>query len=174
MQRSLPSQQQQLHLSSTRVRSISMLSGRKAGRGSRYPDVNLAINNQLFSGTLIWNYSGHGGYRRLAEEVVLDQDIINTFNNADKLPLFITATCDVAPYDNPLISSIGENLLLREKTGAIALMTTTRLVFAFSNRVMNKNYMETAAAVSSLTAATCPWEKLYGGPKILPIPFPAM
>jgi len=112
--------------------------------GSRYPDVNLAISNQLFSGTLIWNYSGHGGYRRLAEEVVLDQDIINTFNNADKLPLFITATCDVAPYDNPLISSIGENLLLREKTGAIALMTTTRLVFAFSNRVMNKNYVETA------------------------------
>lgn len=112
--------------------------------GSRYPDVNQAISNRLFSGTLIWNYSGHGGYRRLAEEVVLDQDIINTFNNAGKLPLFITATCDVAPYDNPLISSIGENLLLREKTGAIALMTTTRLVFAFSNRVMNKNYVETA------------------------------
>lgn len=112
--------------------------------GSRYPDVNLAISNQLFNGTLIWNYSGHGGYRRLAEEVVLDQDIINGFNNADKLPLFITATCDVAPYDNPLISSIGENLLLREKTGAIALMTTTRLVFAFSNRIMNKNYVETA------------------------------
>jgi hypothetical protein len=112
--------------------------------GSRYPNVNLAISNQLFNGTLIWNYSGHGGYRRLAEEVVLDQDIINTFNNAGKLPLFITATCDVAPYDNPLISSIGENLLVREKTGAIALMTTTRLVFAFSNRIMNQNYIQTA------------------------------
>jgi hypothetical protein len=117
--------------------------------GSRYPEVNQAISNQLFNGALIWNYSGHGGYRRLAEEVVLDQDIINTFNNADKLPLFITATCDVAPYDNPLIASIGENLLLREKTGAIALMTTTRLVFAFSNRVMNKNYLEAALAKQS-------------------------
>src|SRR5438034_11826071 len=83
--------------------------------GSRYPAVNQAINNKMFSGNLIWNFSGHGGYRRLAEEVVLDQDIINTFNNADKLPLFITATCDVAPYDNPLISSIGEILLLHEK-----------------------------------------------------------
>lgn len=112
--------------------------------GSRYPDVNNAINSKLFNGTLIWNYSGHGGFRRLAEEVVLDQEIINGFNNAFRLPLFITATCDVAPFDNPLISSIGENLLLREKTGAIALMTTTRLVFAFSNRVMNKNYLEAA------------------------------
>ena len=112
--------------------------------GSRYPAVNLAINNKLFNGTLIWNYTGHGGFRRLAEEVVLDQDIINTFNNPNKLPLFITATCDFAPYDNPLISSIGENLLLRPKTGAIALMTTTRLVFAFSNRVMNENYLRIA------------------------------
>ncbi len=112
--------------------------------GSRYPDVNQAIQDKIFNGTLIWNYSGHGGFRRLAEEVILDQDIINSFNNPDKLPLFITATCDVAPYDNPLLNSIGENLLLREKTGAIALMTTTRLVFAFSNRVMNKNYMEIA------------------------------
>jgi hypothetical protein len=112
--------------------------------GSRYPAVNLAINNKIYSGTLMWNYTGHGGYRRLAEEVVLDQDIINGFNNPQKLPLFITATCDVAPYDNPLVSSIGENLLLREKTGAIALMTTTRLVFAFSNRIMNENYLTTA------------------------------
>ena len=112
--------------------------------GSRYPAVNLAINNKIYSGTLVWNYSGHGSYRRLAEEVVLDQNIINSFNNPNKLPLFITATCDVAPYDNPLISSIGENLLLREKTGAIALMATTRVVFAFSNRVMNENYLKTA------------------------------
>lgn len=112
--------------------------------GSRYPAVNQAISNKIYNGTLVWNYTGHGGYRRLAEEVVLDQDMINAFNNPQKLPLFITATCDVAPYDNPLVSSIGENLLLRESTGAIALMTTTRLVFAFSNRVMNENYLKTA------------------------------
>jgi hypothetical protein len=112
--------------------------------GSRYPEVNQAINNRIFSGTLIWNYSGHGGFRRLAEEVVLDQDIVNEWNNAYKLPLFITATCDFAPYDNPLITSLGENILLREKTGAIALMTTTRVVFAFSNRIINNNYFQTA------------------------------
>jgi Peptidase family C25 len=112
--------------------------------GSRYPDVNQAINNQVQNGTLIWNYNGHGSYRRLAEEVVLEQDIADTWNNPYRLPLFITATCDFAPYDNPTISSLGENILLREKTGAIALMTTTRLVFAFSNRIMNRNYLQFA------------------------------
>jgi len=112
--------------------------------GSRYPEVNQAINDQVQSGTLIWNYNGHGSATRLAEEVVLEQPVVDAWTNTYRLPLFITATCDFAPYDNPAISSLGENILLREKTGAIALMTTTRLVFAFSNRIMNRNYLQTA------------------------------
>lgn len=112
--------------------------------GSRYPDVNQSINNRIFSGTLIWNYSGHGGFRRLAEEVILDQEMVNSWSNISKLPLFITATCDFAPYDNPGINSIGENILLRERTGGIALMTTTRVVFAFSNRIINSAYFQQA------------------------------
>ena len=112
--------------------------------GSRYPLVNQAINNQILNGTLIWNFAGHGGPRRLAEETILDQEIVNSWNNPSKLPLFITATCDFAPYDNPFINSLGENILMRPKTGAIALMTTTRVVFAFSNRIMNNNYLQFA------------------------------
>ncbi len=87
---------------------------------------------------------GTGSNSRLAEEDIFDQSIINTLTNADKLPLFITATCDFAPFDNPLINSIGDNLLVRPSTGAIALMTTTRLVFAFSNKTINNNYLAIA------------------------------
>jgi len=112
--------------------------------GSRYPQANQVINNQVYNGTLIWNYSGHGGASRLAEEVVLDQEGVNNWSNANKLPLFVTSTCDFAPYDNPAISSLGENILLRAKTGGVALMTTTRVVFSFSNRVINNNYLQFA------------------------------
>lgn len=112
--------------------------------GGRYPQANAMINNNIYNGTLIWNYSGHGGPQRLAEEVVIDQQIVNGWNNRYKLPLFITATCDFAPYDNPGVNALGENLLVRPKTGAIALMTTTRVVFAFSNRIMNNNYLRFA------------------------------
>ncbi|MET0392959.1 MAG: type IX secretion system sortase PorU [Chitinophagaceae bacterium] len=112
--------------------------------GSSYPQANQASNNQVNNGTLIWNFTGHGGARRLAEETILDQDIVNSWNNPYRLPLFITATCDFAPYDNPLVASLGENILLRPKTGAIALTTTTRVVFAFSNRVINNNYLQFA------------------------------
>ncbi|MEI9809780.1 MAG: type IX secretion system sortase PorU [Bacteroidota bacterium] len=112
--------------------------------GSSYPQANQAINGQIYNGTLIWNFTGHGGPRRLAEETVIDQDIVNGWNNPNRLPLFITATCDFAPYDIPSLNSLGENILLRPKTGAIALMTTTRIVFAFSNRIMNNNYLQFA------------------------------
>lgn len=112
--------------------------------GSRYPEVNESINNIIANGTLVFNYIGHGGSTRLAEEAILDQSMINGWNNQNKLPLFVTATCDFAPYDNPFINSLGENLILRQETGGIALMTTTRLVFSFSNRIMNNNYMQFA------------------------------
>jgi hypothetical protein len=114
--------------------------------GSRYPVVNEAIDKKVESGTLILNYIGHGGFRRLAEEVVLDASILDTWHNPRRLPLFITATCDFAPYDNPSVFSLGEEMLLKKETGAIALMTTTRLVFAYSNRVMNQQYMQVALA----------------------------
>lgn len=112
--------------------------------GKQYPDVNTAINQQIQNGTLIWNYNGHGSYNRLAEETILDQTMSDAWTNTWRLPMMITATCDFAPYDNPAIHSLGERILLREKAGAIALMTTTRAVVAYSNRIMNSNYLQAA------------------------------
>ena len=118
--------------------------------GSRYPEVNKAIANQMTAGNLVWNYTGHGGSSRLAEEAVLDQEILRLVENKNKLPLMITATCDFAPYDDPANKSIGEQLLLANDKGAIALTTTTRLVFAFSNRVINNNFLSFALTPDSL------------------------
>lgn len=69
-------------------------------------------------------------------------DDVNAMTNINRLPLFITATCDFAPFDNPAINSAGEILLAKPDGGAIALMTTTQLVYADQNRIMNYNYMK--------------------------------
>lgn len=112
--------------------------------GARYPAVNDAIVSQVFNGALIVNYSGHGSYQRLADEAVLTQEELNRFHNPDKLPLFITASCDFAPHDDPSKNSLGMGILTGSENGAIALLTTTRLVFAYSNRQMNENYLRIA------------------------------
>lgn len=110
--------------------------------GSRYPLVNKAINQAVDKGTLIWNYSGHGGSIRLAQEAILDKDMTSSWNNASRLPLFITATCDFAPFDDHTQFSIGEDLFVGHNNGAIGLLTTTRLVFASSNKITNNNYLK--------------------------------
>jgi len=112
--------------------------------GGRYPAVNEAIVNAVFKGKLLVNYSGHGNYLRLAEEAVISATEVKRFNNPDKLPLFITASCDFAPFDDPSKQSLGSSLLMDNANGAIALMTTTRVVFAYSNRIMNDNYLRIA------------------------------
>jgi hypothetical protein len=112
--------------------------------GSRYPEVNTAINQTIDKGTLIWNYAGHGGSIRLAQEAILDKNMIGNWKNEKRLPLFVTATCDFAPFDDPTQLSIGEELLVGHQAGAIGLLTTTRLVFASSNKIINNNYLRYA------------------------------
>lgn len=112
----------------------------RSSGGSAYPAVNNAITAGIEKGTLIWNYSGHGGSERLAQESVLERAMVREWKNQGKLPLFITATCDFAPFDDPDRFSLGEDLLVGRSNGAVGLLTTTRLVFASSNRVINNNY----------------------------------
>jgi len=110
--------------------------------GSRYPEVNAAISRKITDGTLIWNYSGHGSSSRLAQEAILDKEMVASWDNANRLPLIITATCDFAPFDDPSQFSIGEDLFVGRSNGAIGLMTTTRLVFASSNRIINNHFFK--------------------------------
>jgi len=61
--------------------------------GTRYPEANQALDRQLFKGNLIVNYSGHGGRTQLAEENLVDQASVESWNNERRLPLFVVATC---------------------------------------------------------------------------------
>lgn len=119
--------------------------------GSRYPEVNKAITKGINQGTLIWNYSGHGSSSRLAQEAILEREMIPEWQNQQRLPLFVTATCDFAPFDNPAQFSIGEDLFLGRSNGAIGLMTTTRLVFASSNKLMNNNFLQSLLQKNELS-----------------------
>jgi hypothetical protein len=110
--------------------------------GDRYPQVNETIVNQCFRGALVVNYTGHGNYQRLADEAVFTAEEVKRFNNPNRLPLFITASCDFAPHDNPAVVSLGDRVLKNDSTGGIALLTTTRPVFAYSNLQMNDQYLK--------------------------------
>ncbi|UCG27044.1 MAG: type IX secretion system sortase PorU [Bacteroidales bacterium] len=122
-------------------------------RGEAYPEVNNAINDRIHSGTLIINYLGHGNERGLAHEGILNLNDILSWTNSDKLPLFITATCEFSRFDDvdrtvageiTEKNSAGEYVLLHPGGGGIALLTTTRLVYSSSNFVLNQKFYQYA------------------------------
>ena len=108
--------------------------------GQRYPAVNDAINERVRKGALIINYTGHGNELRLADENILDINDVVSWSNQDRLPVFMTATCEFSRFDNPERISAGEMLLLNPNGGGIALFSTTRLVYATPNFFLNQNF----------------------------------
>jgi len=96
--------------------------------GERYPDVNNKIVDLINSGVLIVNYIGHGGEVGWASERILGLTEINNFKNSEKLPVFVTATCEFSRFDDPERVSAGELLFLNPEGGAISLFSTSRTV----------------------------------------------
>ncbi|MBT3300918.1 MAG: type IX secretion system sortase PorU [Bacteroidetes bacterium] len=112
-----------------------------SANGHKYPEATKAINNRMNSGALIINYIGHGGEVGWAHERVLEVADIKSWDNFDKLPVFVTATCEFSRYDDPERVSAGELVLLNPNGGGVALLTTSRVVWVHANNdLTNKLY----------------------------------
>jgi len=105
--------------------------------GQRAPDVNKAINNRIDKGCLVMNYTGHGGEVGWGHERFLENSDINSWTNYDRMPIFITATCEFSRYDDPDRVSAGEYAYLNPQGGSIAMFTTARATFGGSNFNLN-------------------------------------
>lgn len=112
--------------------------------GQRYSKVNEAINERVDKGALIISYTGHGGEVGWGQERFLDMPDIESWTNENRLPVFLTATCEFARYDDPDRVSAGESIFLNNKGGGISLFTTSRATFAGSNFIVSTNFYETA------------------------------
>lgn len=101
--------------------------------GQRFPDAKTAINSNIFKGNLVTQYIGHGGPRGWSQERVIDNNDIANWDNPNRYPLIITATCTFGGYDDYTTLTGGEQALLRVNAGAVALFTTVRSVYINGN-----------------------------------------
>jgi len=109
--------------------------------GQRSPITTQEVNHAVEQGSLFTNYTGHGNETWLTNEQIVTASQIAGWQNYDKLTFLLTATCEFGRYDDPRRNSGAEFALLNTKGGAIGLISTTRPVFASSNRVLNRNFM---------------------------------
>lgn len=101
--------------------------------GQRFPEAKAAINSEMFRGMLVVNYIGHGGPRGWAQERVVDNNDIAGWDNPNRYPLLITATCTFGGYDDYTTLTGGEQVFLKVNSGAIGLFTTVRSVYISGN-----------------------------------------
>ncbi len=105
-----------------------------------YPEAKRTVIDKINKGAFIVNYTGHGGEDGLSGERIISTQDLRSLKNGIKMPLFFTATCDFSRFDMVDATSAGEALLLNENGGAIALFTTTRIVYSSPNFNLNNNF----------------------------------
>nr|WP_296025526.1 type IX secretion system sortase PorU [uncultured Prevotella sp.] len=108
--------------------------------GNSYPDATKIILQQQANGALIMDYAGHGSAGQLSHEKVIALKDFSTATNTN-LPLWITAACDVMPFDG-VEDNIGEAAVLNANGGAVAFYGTTRTVYANRNKYMNRAFLQ--------------------------------
>jgi len=107
----------------------------ESASGTDYPDAKKEFNEALKQGVLMVNYAGHGNTTAITNENMMTAAAAQELNNRH-LPVWVTASCDVSRWDEDGIS-MGECLLLNPNGGAIALLSTVRVVYAQQNLLLN-------------------------------------
>lgn len=101
--------------------------------GIEIPGANADVMRAFDKGMLALLYNGHGGVRGLTGDNVFTNADIAALTNYDCLPFVYTATCEFTKYDNPLLISAGEEMLLNSRGGCVALFTCCRPTYGPQN-----------------------------------------
>ncbi len=109
------------------------------GSNLSYPTCTRDIKQVMKDGALVINYVGHAATYGMSHEFVLR---VSDFAEpcGDNLALWVTAACDVMPFDGQ-VENMGETAVLNPKGGALAFYGTARTVYATQNLYMNRYFM---------------------------------
>lgn len=109
-------------------------------QGRRKPGAYQDIIDEINRGALIVNYVGHGNPTVWAHEsIFIVQTSIPSLVNADRLALFIMATCNFSQFDDPRRYTGSELMLNKPDGGAIAAVSATRRVYSSENARFNQD-----------------------------------
>ena len=111
---------------------------------SRAPIVRDQLDRAIRHGVFLVDFIGHGGETAWTNEQILDTEMITAWDNYDRLPIFLTATCEFGRFDDPQRVSGAETTLLSPDGGGIALFTTSRPVFTNTNFQISTAFYEAA------------------------------
>ena len=109
--------------------------------GESYPLAKNQFDNLMSNGILFFDYSGHGGYNNITNELFMTLRDIQNMTNANQGMWFL-ATCSFSHFDAGHRSA-AEEAVINPVGGAIGVMSACRTVYATQNTVINRNFCDT-------------------------------
>ncbi len=106
--------------------------------GSRYPEVESLIDEEISNGVMVFNYIGHSSIVGFSAEHVFTQAKAGSVYNKN-CGFWFTASCEFAKFDGD-VKSGGEDLILNPNGGAISLVSSARTVYDNRNDNLNRAY----------------------------------
>ncbi len=112
----------------------------QTAQGTAYPAATEHLKQLMQQGALIFNYNGHGSPDRLSHKFLIYKEDMAA-NVSQALPLWIYASCEISPYDQP-ISDLGRNALYNVDGGAVGVICAARSVYSNYNRAIDKGIVK--------------------------------
>ena len=119
---------------------IDIFPAQPQASGLSFPQAREALLNRLSQGGLFAHYVGHGNELALQGFDFFSIPVARQMQNFHRYLTFVTATCDWGKWDDPATRAGGIETLFLPQRGAIALLTSTRKVFAHLNFALSQNF----------------------------------
>ena len=110
--------------------------------GIRFPQAKARLLERLQAGSLVVNYTGHGGEDGWSNAKIFEIPDIQALSNIHALPFYVTATCEFGRWDEYNFRCGGEWLLSNPNGGAIGLLTSVRVVYSSANFAINTRFYD--------------------------------
>ncbi len=110
--------------------------------GQFSPEASKVLDLAVREGVALVNYTGHGSEYVWTQEQILTPELVQSWKNAPRYPLFVTATCEFGRNDDPSIISSAEVAVLQKNGGAIGMVTTARPVNSSTNFQLNQAFYQ--------------------------------
>ncbi len=108
------------------------------------PVARQQLLDALGDGLALVNYVGHGGLDGFAAEGLLTVDDVAGLRNGGRLPLVVSLTCNVGRFEVPGFTALGEELVLHDEGGAVAVIAPSGLSLDFEAHRINQALVEAA------------------------------
>lgn len=112
------------------------------------------VINAINSGVFLVNHRDHGSTYGWSEPSFRTEDVQSLLNE-DKLPIFLSMNCRSGRFDAPNNNSLGEELLLRGKGGAVGYIGASRISYSGYNDELDKGL------INAIWPAFQPYEDNY-------------